>query len=168
MFIISRFLGGASSLETTPTNQENRINDRENSILLKIAACIPVIGLFINQMESKSLEEKLKALPLPKRLRPDPILGNILNENATPEEIKTVCKRAIQLESIERDYTKAALVNSLLTIALAVSALAMNVIPFFVGVIFIGEFSLTTAIFAFVLYSDHSIKRYEKVSASNI
>lgn len=162
MFIINRFLGDTSSLETTPTNQENRINDRENSTLLKIAACIPVIGLIINQIESKSLEEKLRALPLPKRLRPDPTLGNILNENASPEEIKAVCKRAIQLKSIERDYTKAALVNSLLTIALAVYALAMNVIPFFVGAILIGGFSLTTAVFAFVLYTDHSIKRYKK------
>jgi len=64
MFIINRFLGGASSLEITPNNQENRINDRENFTLLKIAACIPVIGLVINQIESKSLEKKLKALPL--------------------------------------------------------------------------------------------------------
>ena len=72
------------------------------------------------------------------------------------------------MKYIERDYTKAALVNSLLTIALAVSAIAMNVISFFVGAILMGGFSLTTAGFAFVLYTDHSIKRYEKVSALSI
>lgn len=161
---INKFFNDLSSLETIFYNPENKINDdRENYILLKIAACIPYIGLTINKKAFRSLNEKLKRLPLPKSLRSDPMLGEILKENASPEEIKTSCKRAIQLESIKRDYIKTALANNLLTIALAVSGLAMNIIPFFVGAILIGGFSVTTTVFAFDLCTDDSMKRYEKV-----
>lgn len=167
MSITSRLLGEAPLLKIKTPNQEKRIRDRENSTLIKIAACIPFIGLFVNQIESKSLQEKFKALPLPKSLRPHPILGNVLDENVSPEIIKVVCTRAVELKSIERDYTKAALVNNLITVALAVSALAMNVISFIIGAILIGGFSLTTAVLAFVLCTDHSIKRYEKEITAN-
>lgn len=163
MFLLERCFGGGSSLGSASSNQGNRISDQENSTLLKIAACIPVMGLIINQLESKSLNKKLENTALPVQLRNDPTLGKILDQNAAPEDIKAACKRAIQLKSIQRDYNKAALVNNLLTLVLVVYGLAMNIIPFFVGAILIGGFSLTTSVFAFVLYSDDSIKRYEKV-----
>ncbi len=148
--------------------QKKREQDQENSTLFKIAACIPVLGLVICQIQTTSLNKKLKELPLPETLRPHPMLGNILDKNASPEEIKTACERAAQLKSINRDYTKAALVNNILTIALSVYALAINVIPFAIGAILIGGFSVTTAIITFVLYIDDSIKRYEKIGAKTV
>ncbi len=158
MFIINRFLG--CTLWTVRDSQEDI--DPENSTLRKIAACIPGVGLIINEINSRSLHEKLRELPLPRNLK-HPRMGKILDENASPEEIETVCKRAIQLKSINRDYIKAALVNSILTIALAVYALSINVIPFVVGAISIVGFSLAAAAFTFGLYTDDSTKRYEKI-----
>jgi hypothetical protein len=163
MFITSEFLRFTSFSSSVAL--KNRENDQENSTLLKIAACIPVLGLVINKIESQSIEEKLRKLALPRRLRPNSIMGNILSENASLKEIKTACKRAIQLELIARDYTKAALVNSLVTIALAIYALAINIIPFIIGTILIGGFSLIAAVFTFVLYTERSIKRYQEIGS---
>jgi hypothetical protein len=166
MCIINGFLRCPFSSETVHGSQEKRANDPENSTLLKTAACIPVLGILICTMQSASLEKKIKKLSLPKDLRPHPILGNILDENATSVEKKAACLRAVQLKSINRDYTKAALVNNILTIALVVYALAINVIPLVVAGILIGAFSLAAALFTFALYSDRSIKRYEKFGAA--
>jgi hypothetical protein len=170
MFIIDRFPSFISSSNAIPDSLGRRELDRENSTLFKtIAACIPVLGLFIAQIELDSLEEKLKKLPLPEVLRPHPTLGNIMGENASPAEIKAACERAIQLKSISRDYTKAILINSILTIALTVCAVAYNVIPFFVGAGLIGGYSITTVTHTFALYiEDRSIKRYKEISAESV
>lgn len=143
--------------------QAQRVKDSENSILLKIAsACIPGIGLMINQIQCRGIERKYKALALPKKFRPHPLFGNILDKNASSEEKKAACARAVQLKTIDRDYTKAALANNILTIALIAFAVAMNVLPFFAGAIMIGGFTFTAAVFIYVLCEDSSVERLKK------
>jgi hypothetical protein len=152
---ISNYIFPSDAVPGSPLRGEQ---DQENSTLRKIAACIPILGLIVCQTQVQSINGKLEKLALPKSVRPHSILGNLLDKNATAEEIKVACERAVQLENIERDYTKASLVNNVLTVALAVYALATHVIPFAVGAIFIGGFSLTSATFVFILCTDHSIK----------
>lgn len=164
MFLINEILR-LPSIFGIISNPENGEVDEENSTLLKIASCIPGIGLVINKIESSSLNKKLEQLSLPKKLRPHPMMGNILNENATREEIKTACERALQLGTIQKDYTKTALINNILTIALAVYALAINIIPFFIGAFIIGGFSLTAAIFTFCLCTEDYTELYKDVAA---
>lgn len=166
MFLVDNFSGVFSSSSTLQDSQEKKEPDQENSTLIKIAACIPVLGLVICKTQSNSLEGKLKKLPLPQQLRPHPILGKIMDENATPEEKKAACQRAIQLKSIDRDYTKAALINNLLTITLTVCAVALNVIPFVFAGILVAGFSITSAVFVVVLYNDRSIERFKEYATT--
>ncbi len=157
------YLDYTFSSETLSDFQKNREKDRENSTLLKIAACIPFIGLFINRIASRSIDQKLKNLPLPRKFRnPELMTGATLDENATLGEKKAACQKAIELISVQKGYNKAALVNSILTIALVIYALAISVIPIVIAGILIGAFSLTAVIFIYGVCSDRSIKRYEE------
>lgn len=128
---------------STPV-EENREKDWEDSTLLKIAACVPGIGLLICQMASISLEKKLDQF-IPQH-----------RKTGIPEQKVEDYTRAKQLAAIGRDYNKAALVNNVLTIALAVSGLVLNLIPAIVAAIFIGVFSLTATVFTVGLCTTHS------------
>ncbi len=88
--------------------------------------------------------------------------GATLDKNATLEQKKAACERAMQLMSVQEEYNKAALVNSILTITLVVYALAMSVIPIIIAGILIGAFSLTAATFIYGICSDHSIKHHKE------
>lgn len=163
-------------LSAPPASQERRVSDSENSTLLKIAACIPLIGPFVCQFQSLSINRKLKKLPLPEKLRPDPMFGKIMDKDASPAEKKTACERAAQLHSMAKDYNNTALVCSILSVALGVYALAINVIPFVVGAIFIGGNSLLAVMFVIIHYvvapSDNYYEEmgahYEKKIATNV
>ena len=115
-----------------------------------------------------SIDEKLRKIPFPRTLRPHPMMGKILDDNASTEERETARERTLQLLSIKLDYVEANLVNSILTVALAVYLLAINVIPFVIGAILIAGFSLTAAVIVYALNADYSIKRFEKKGAANV
>ncbi|MFI5344019.1 MAG: hypothetical protein ACHQUC_07345 [Chlamydiales bacterium] len=154
-----------SSLSASqPLTQGVQEKDWENSTLLKMAVCIPVIGLVVGQVIDKYLNEKIDMNPLPKIYRPKGIRGKILDKEAPLETQKAACLRHAQLLSIQRDYSGAYLVNNVLTIALTVYAVALNVIHFALGAFMIGPFSLTAAVFVFGLYNySQSIKRYQNM-----
>lgn len=149
----------------TPDFQKPREKDKENSLVLKImAAWIPMLGLFICQFVSVSVDKKLKQNPLPKKFKPLPKMGKILDENATPEEKNAACARHLQLKLIDRDYTKAALVNTLLSIALVIYAMAKKIIPVGIAAFGIVGFSISAAAFSVALFfNNRASKRYQKM-----
>jgi hypothetical protein len=156
------------SLRTDISERNSEKKEREDSTLLKITACIPMIGLITCMVQTDSLKKKLHELPLPKAIRPHPVMGKILDENASQELKEALCQRAAKLESINRDYTKATLVNYTLTIALVVYALAINVIPFILVGLVVGVLCLATAVTAIDLYLSHSqVRLYEEMGRGN-
>lgn len=76
--------------------------------------------------------------------------------------------RAADLESINRDYNKAALVNNLLPVAVAVYAISLNIIPFIICALFIGCFLFISSFLTFGLYSTrHVINDYQNMNRLN-
>jgi hypothetical protein len=157
------------SLSSLSASQPIPEKDWENSSLLKAAACIPLIGLVVASVIDSYLKEKIEMTPMPIRYRPKGIPGKILDKETPRETQKTACLRHAQLLSIQSDYVGASLVNNILTIALAVYAVALNVIHVALGAFLIGGFTLTSAAFAFVLHGyAQSIKRYQTMEGLNI
>lgn len=162
-------LNNLFSNSAMPNSQDVKIRDPENSTLRKVATCLPILGLIVGQVQTNSLKRKLKNLALPSDVRPDPKLGQVLAENASAEQKKVAYERAVQLMTIDRDYSKAYIVNSLLTIALVISAIAINVLSLGHGVAIICASSLMIRTFALAFHSeDRLMHQYEKKARKSV
>jgi len=167
MFLVEKFSTFFRSSSTTPDCQRQGSTDSENSTLLKVAACMPVLGFFIAQVQLQSLKEKFKKNPL--HIWAKPMGGNILKENATQEEINAAYGRAIQLNYIEMDYHKATVVSCVLTNALLIYALAIKVIPLVFAVFAVfGIFVFSVVMIASVSLLRLDMIEYYKVEIKAI
>ncbi len=87
----------------------------ENSTFLKVMVCIPIIGIFPGDICEHLLEKKLK------------------------KEVNS--KNKITILNIQRDYKICALIRNLLSIALAVSVVALGIFSGFAVNIILGVVS---------------------------
>jgi len=140
--------------------------DSENSLLIKIAACIPVIGSVICLHQTISIERKLKEIRLPKELAVLASKEKRLPKDASPDVVKNACLRAQELSSIREDYNDAAIVNNILT-AVSIYFFATTVIPLVVSVFLIGLYSLLALSCLVVKISFYNDCPYEDYLESN-
>lgn len=126
-------------------------NGFENSIFVKIASCVPVLGAIPSIIAKHVIGRKLEILRYELRHQQGP---------ATPEQNR----RAVELLKAERDYTICSLVNSVLAVAAVVALFVLGffgLAPLIVGAVATG---ITIAIQSWSIHSSN--KMVKEVNAN--
>lgn len=118
----------------------------EYSASVKIAACIPVIGVFVGSLAHISLNKKAAALGITKHVNRE--------QKAKPSQ-----KNAAIQPVLNNYYLRAGLVNALLSVAIVTCALAMQIFPPVLGGVLIAGFAIAFGMLACRLCGDR-VKKY--------